>query len=109
MLELGDHRVEVAYSGPEGIQKAKRFGPDVVFCDIGLPGMDGYEVARTFRSDDRLRSAYLVALSGYAQPEDQQRAADAGFDRHMAKPPVTERIDDVLNELPGRGAAGRRL
>jgi PAS domain S-box-containing protein len=108
MLELGDHRVEVAYNGPEGIQKARRFGPDVVFCDIGLPGMDGYEVARTFRRDDRLRSAYLVALSGYAQPEDQQRAAEAGFDRHIAKPPVTERIDDVLNALPGRGAAGER-
>jgi PAS domain S-box-containing protein len=108
MLELGDHRVEVAYSGPEGIQKAMRFGPDVVFCDIGLPGMDGYEVARAFRSEDRLRSAYLVALSGYAQAEDQQRAAEVGFDGHIAKPPLIEKIDDVLNALPGRGAAGRR-
>jgi PAS domain S-box-containing protein len=108
MLELGDHRVEVAYSGQEGIQKATRFGPDVVFCDIGLPGMDGYEVARAFRSDDRLRSTYLVALSGYAQPEDQQRAAEVGFDGHIAKPPVIQKIYDVLSALPERGAAGRR-
>jgi PAS domain S-box-containing protein len=107
ILELGAHRVEVAYSGPEGLQKARRFGPDVVFCDIGLPGMDGYEVARRSRSDDALRSAYLVALSGYAQPEDQQRATEAGFDAHMAKPPAMERIADVLGALPSGSAATR--
>ena len=102
MLELGNHQVEVAYDGPAGIQKARTFGPDVVFCDIGLPGMDGYDVARTFRSDEVLRSVYLVALSGYAQPEDHQRAAEVGFDEHMAKPPVMEQIEEVLNALPTR-------
>jgi PAS domain S-box-containing protein len=104
MLALGEHHVELAHSGPDGIRKAKTFGPDVVFCDIGLPGMNGYEVARAFRSDDALRAAYLVALSGYAQPDDEQRAAEVGFDEHMAKPPRMEKIEEVLSALPKRSA-----
>jgi two-component system CheB/CheR fusion protein len=54
-LELGDHEVAVAYNGPEGIAKAREFHPDVVLCDIGLPGMDGYDVARAFRADEQLK------------------------------------------------------
>lgn len=102
MIELAGHRVEVAYTGPDGVQRARQFGPDVVFCDIGLPGMNGYDVARTLRSDAALRSTYLVALSGYAQPDDQQRAAEVGFDGHMAKPASMEAIAAVLGALPSR-------
>jgi CheY-like chemotaxis protein len=68
----------------------------VVFCDIGLPGMDGFEVARAFRADDVLRDTRLVALSGYALPEDVQRAREAGFDQHVAKPPSLERLEEAL-------------
>ncbi|MDI1444041.1 PAS domain S-box protein [Polyangium sp. 6x1] len=101
-LGMGDHVVEVAFAGPEGIEKARRFEPDVVLCDIGLPGMDGYGVARTMRADPKLRSVYLVALSGYALQEDVERSKQAGFDRHMAKPPSLPALEKLLAEV-GRG------
>lgn len=106
VLEFGDHVVAVAYNGPEGITKARELRPDVVLCDIGLPGMDGYEVARVFRADQMLKCAFLVALSGYALPEDLQRAADAGFDRHLAKPLSLEKLDELLASLPLPAPAG---
>ena len=81
-LKLDGYEVAVAFDGSQGIEKAREFGPDVVFCDIGLPGMDGYEVARAFRSDAALRGVLLAALTGYAGPEDQRRAAEAGFARY---------------------------
>ncbi len=96
LLEYSGHEVVTAYNGPDGIARAAEFDPDVVLCDIGLPGMDGYEVARAFRSDPQLRRARLVALSGYALPEDRQRAEEAGFDRHLAKPPQVEELWAVL-------------
>jgi two-component system CheB/CheR fusion protein len=100
VLAFGEHEVEVAYNGPQGIAKAKEFRPDVVFCDIGLPGMDGFAVARAFRADDALRGVFLVALSGYALPEDVARAQAAGFDRHLAKPPSLEKLEKILAEVP---------
>jgi PAS domain S-box-containing protein len=96
LLSLSDHEVDVAHTGPEGIAKAREFCPDVVLCDIGLPGMDGYEVARAFRSEDRLKNTYLVALSGYALPEDMERAREAGFERHLAKPPDLKMLEQML-------------
>jgi two-component system CheB/CheR fusion protein len=101
-LELNDHEVEAASTGPEGLEKAHRFKPDVVLCDIGLPGMDGYEVARAFRSDEALKGIFLVALSGYAGTKDLERAADAGFHRHLAKPLSIERLEDLLANVPHR-------
>ncbi|HEY3357922.1 MAG TPA: ATP-binding protein [Polyangia bacterium] len=92
----GRHQVDVAYDGPEGLRKAQELRPDVILCDIGLPGMDGYQVARAVRADPRLRGAHLVALTGYALPEDEQRAAAAGFERHLAKPARLEQLEDVL-------------
>ena len=90
----------MAYNGPQGIAKAQEFRPEVVLCDIGLPMMDGYEVARAFRADDALRGAFLVALTGYAMPEDLERAAAAGFKRHLAKPPSLEKLGEILDEVP---------
>lgn len=95
-LELSGHHVQVAYNGPEGISKAREFKPDVVLSDIGLPGMDGYQVARAFRADAALRGIYLVALTGYALPEDSQRASEAGFQRHIAKPLSLQALEDLL-------------
>ncbi|MBI2895074.1 MAG: PAS domain S-box protein [Deltaproteobacteria bacterium] len=92
-LELGGHSVEVAYAGPEGIEKARAFKPDVVLCDIGLPGMDGYAVARELRADEALRQVRLVALTGYARPQDVAKAREAGFDAHLAKPPSFEALE----------------
>jgi PAS domain S-box-containing protein len=99
-LEFGEHEVEVAYNGPTGIAKARELRPDVVFCDIGLPGMDGYGVARALRADAELKDVYLVALSGYASPEDVQRALQAGFDQHLAKPPNLESLEETLARVP---------
>jgi CheY-like chemotaxis protein len=95
-LELQDHRVEVAHEGPEGIVKARLFRPDVVLCDIGLPGMDGYAVARELRADDALKDVFLVALTGYTLSEDLKRASEAGFERHLAKPPSLDQLEDLL-------------
>ena len=99
-LAFGDHEVAVAYNGPEGIARAREYHPDVVLCDIGLPGMDGCDVARAFRSEEALKGVFLVALSGYALPEDLQRAAEAGFQRHLAKPPSLEKLEQLLAEMP---------
>jgi CheY-like chemotaxis protein/two-component sensor histidine kinase len=94
-LEIHTHEVAVAHNGPEALAAARLFKPDVVFCDIGLPGMNGYEVARAFRADGAFRSTLLVALSGYAQSEDLAKASAAGFDQHLAKPPNIEKIKRI--------------
>ncbi|HVZ34602.1 MAG TPA: ATP-binding protein [Polyangiaceae bacterium] len=99
-LSFGGHAVQVAADGPCGIELARRFAPEVVFCDIGLPGMDGYEVARAFRADPVLRSVHLVALSGYAQTEAIGAATSAGFDQHVAKPPGIEELEELLAKVP---------
>ncbi len=99
-LELGPHEVEIAGDGPSGLEKAHQFHPQVVLCDIGLPLMDGYEVARRMRGDPELRRLYLVALSGYAAQEDAERARAVGFDRHMAKPPNMEVLEKLLAQVP---------
>jgi PAS domain S-box-containing protein len=95
-LEIDAHDVTLAHSGAEGIEQARSGHPDVVLCDIGLPGMNGYDVARAFRADEGLRSTFLVALSGYAQADDIERARAAGFDEHLAKPPTIERLKRIF-------------
>jgi PAS domain S-box-containing protein len=102
VLELDEHVVEVAYTGREGIAKARAFHPDVVLCDISLPGMDGYEVAREMRADPELGRAGLVALSGYAQPEDVAMAKEAGFDAHLAKPPSIDALERTLADAKNK-------
>lgn len=91
------HDVEVAYSGPEGLAKARRAVPDLVLCDIGLPGIDGYEVARNMRADPKLAETMPVAVTGYATSQDVARARAAGFDRHIAKPPSLDRVLELAS------------
>jgi two-component system CheB/CheR fusion protein len=100
VLELDAHQVAVAHDGPAGLAMASDFHPEVVLCDIGLPGMNGYDVARAFRADEALKRTFLVALSGYALPEDLQHAAEAGFERHLAKPLGMQALQDLLSSLP---------
>jgi two-component system CheB/CheR fusion protein len=100
VLELDSHQVAVAHDGPAGLAMASTFHPEVVLCDIGLPGMNGYDVARAFRADEALKRTFLVALSGYALPEDLQQAAEAGFERHLAKPLGMQALQDLLSSLP---------
>ena len=86
LLEMDGYTVEVAGNGPAGLEAARGFGPEIVLCDIGLPGMDGYEVARSLRRDPALSSATIIAMTGYGREEDLRRAREAGFDLHLVKP-----------------------
>jgi two-component system CheB/CheR fusion protein len=105
MLLLWDHDVEVVHDGRLGIERAREFRPDVVLCDIGLPGMDGYAVARALRADPAISTAFLVAVTGYASPEDARRAVGAGFDLHLGKPVPIEVLEEVLATAPAPGTA----
>jgi len=96
LLQMDGHEVQTAYGGEEALQVIDVFAPDFVLLDIGLPGMSGYEVARRLRSKGN--SAHLVALTGYGQPEDVQRAKDAGFDAHLVKPVDVERVLEALSD-----------
>jgi PAS domain S-box-containing protein len=95
ILRLLGHTVDVAYDGPSAVEKVRASPPNVVLCDIGLPGMSGYEVAKALRAAGKI-GVQLFALSGYAQPEDVQRAIEAGFDGHVAKPCDPEQIERLL-------------
>jgi CheY-like chemotaxis protein len=86
LLKMCGHKVATAHDGLEALETARAFGPDVILLDLGLPGMDGYGVARTLRSEGYLARTRLIALSGYGQPEDRKRTHDAGFDHHLMKP-----------------------
>ncbi|HMA97431.1 MAG TPA: PAS domain S-box protein [Polyangiaceae bacterium] len=97
-LEVGNHEVLVARTGPEGVEAARRLKPDAILCDIGLPGLDGYGVAQALRADPdpALRSVLMVAVTGYALQEDIARSKEAGFDHHIAKPPKMDTIERLL-------------
>jgi len=87
LLSLAGHEVATAYTGQEGLEVAQKFRPQVVICDIGLPGgMSGYDVAQALREDPQLSGAYIIALTGYGRDEDQRQAQAAGFDLHLTKP-----------------------
>ncbi|MFO1375950.1 MAG: ATP-binding protein [Steroidobacteraceae bacterium] len=104
LLRLDGHEVEVAASGAEGLEKARAFEPHLVFCDIGLPVMTGYEVARHLRAEQGARPLLLVALTGYTSEADQARCMEAGFDRHFAKPLDPGLLDGIFEELARRHA-----
>ncbi|MCO5171049.1 MAG: ATP-binding protein [Planctomycetes bacterium] len=103
LLELEGHAVEVAHTGAEGLAAAASRPPDLVLCDLGLPDMSGHDVARSLRADPSLQGLQLVALTGYARPEDRQRAAEAGFDEHLSKPPPLEALEVLLARAGRRG------
>jgi PAS domain S-box-containing protein len=95
IVRLLGHGAEVAYDGRTALERARTGAPTVVLCDLGLPGMSGYDVARALR-EELPRRLRLIAVSGYAQPEDVQRALDAGFDGHVAKPCDPEKVERLL-------------
>jgi CheY-like chemotaxis protein len=105
MLELWGHRVETAADGPAGVAKAIEAAPEVALIDIGLPGLDGYGVARQIRDrfGDRV---FLAAMTGYGPPHDLRRARDAGFDTHLTKPIAPDALQELLREpIPSPGGA----
>jgi CheY-like chemotaxis protein len=86
LLEVRGHRVEAAADGPAALDAALTSRPEVVLVDIGIPGLDGYEVARRLRASDAGKHMMLVAVTGYGQARDRQRALESGFDAHLVKP-----------------------
>jgi CheY-like chemotaxis protein len=101
-LEVIGYAVRIAHSGSDGVAIAREWPPEIVLSDIGLPGeMDGYAVARELR-DLRGAAAFLVALSGYGQPQDKQRALAAGFDAHITKPVDATALEHMLARANAR-------
>jgi CheY-like chemotaxis protein len=96
LLRVWGNDVSVAHDGPEALESVMMQKPDVIFLDIGLPGMDGYQVARRLRELDNGDISLLVAMTGYGQEDDRRRSLEAGFDRHLVKPVEPETIRDLL-------------
>ena len=104
-LRLEGHEIHEAADAPAGLEAALRLAPEVALIDVGLPGFDGYELARRIRASETGATMLLVALTGYGQAEDRRRALEAGFDVHLVKPVVPERLAEVLSA--GRAATRR--
>jgi PAS domain S-box-containing protein len=100
VLELLGHVVQTVYGGPAALQVVESFGPEIVLLDIGMPEMDGYEVARQMRAMPRGKSVRLVALTGWGQEEDKRRALEAGFDEHLTKPVEPALLEVLLSAEP---------
>lgn len=107
LLELEGHVVAAAGEGHQALDLVRATDPDIALVDIGLPGIDGYEVARRVRAVDGRRPV-LIALTGYGQPEDRRRASEAGFDGLLVKPVDPTALTTLLAtlEIPGRGSRG---
>ena len=99
LLECYGYEVTVAYSGPDGVRAAEQYWPDVVLCDSGPPGLDGYGVARKLRNHPA--TARLIAVTAYGQDEDRRRSHEAGFEQHLVQPVDPNALQRVLND-PGR-------
>jgi CheY-like chemotaxis protein len=96
LLKMRGHEVRVTYDGPTALLIAQAFHPQVVLLDLGMPGMDGYEVARRLREQPGLQPAMLVALTGWGQDEDKRRSKEAGFDHHLVKPTEPDVVQKLL-------------
>lgn len=105
LLEMKGHRVTVAHRGDVAVDVAQSLPLDAVFCDIGLPGLHGYEVATRLRAMVGHRHTVLVAVTGYGDRDSRSRALAAGFDIHFAKPVPPDRLFDVLEHLPRRASS----
>ena len=99
LLQSLGHQVHVEHDGHRALVRARKVSPDVLFLDIGLPNMDGYELAHRLRGMPETAEAMLVAVTGYGQPEDRDRAHEAGFDHHVVKP---VKLETILRLLPKR-------
>jgi CheY-like chemotaxis protein len=96
LLEASGHQVIIAHDPFAALERARMEAPQACLLDIGLPGMDGYELARRLRAQPSTAHALLVAITGYGQDSDRRLAAEAGFDRHLVKPIDLDALQDVL-------------
>ena len=100
LLEMCGHQVKLAYDGPTATQAALTYQPDVVLLDIGLPGLDGYQVAHWIRQQASLKDVLLIAVTGYGQDSDRQHSKDVGFDHHLVKPVDFNEVEQLLANAP---------
>ena len=96
LLQVSGHEVRVAYSGQDALDMAAKYQPDIVLLDIGLPVMDGYEVARRLRKHPDLKEVKLIAVTGYGQESDRLQSREAGFDYHLVKPVDAQKLQEVM-------------
>jgi CheY-like chemotaxis protein len=96
LLTESGHQVRTAHDGPTALEAALDYRPDVALLDIGLPGLDGFEVAKQMRQQPILQKVVLVAMTGYGKASDRQRSQEAGFDHYLVKPVKFEKVQEVL-------------
>jgi CheY-like chemotaxis protein len=99
LLEMWGHQVVYAYDGPTALETARTWQPEAVFLDIGLPGMDGYQVAERLRELPQGKDAILIAITGYGQDDDRRRSRRAGIDHHLVKPVAPDALRRLIDSL----------
>jgi CheY-like chemotaxis protein len=99
LLRLARYDAAVALDGPSALREVEDNRPDVILLDIGLPGVDGYEVARRVRAEDRAKPPFIVAITGYGAEEDRRRCEEVGIDLHLIKPADFEQVRSVLKRF----------
>jgi CheY-like chemotaxis protein len=102
LLKLSGHEVATAHDGESALEKTREFQPEIILLDVGLPGMHGYEVAQRLRSLPENKNLVIIALTGYGQEQDRERAMEAGFDYHFVKPVEFDTLESLLNKLEPR-------
>jgi PAS domain S-box-containing protein len=108
LLRLYGHEVRLAYDGQAALEEAHAFRPEVMFLDLDLPKIDGYEVARRLRLEPAMKDMMMVAMTGYGQEEDRQRTREAGFQLHMVKPVDFDKVEELLSSLPDNRSRDNR-
>ncbi|MFP3644500.1 response regulator [Paraburkholderia sp. SIMBA_054] len=98
LLVMRGHEVETRMDGASGLAAVATFSPEIVLLDVGLPDMDGYEVARRLRESDARRDTTLIAVTGYGLPSDRIRSVEAGFDHHLTKPVDADELVRLFSE-----------
>ena len=104
LLDMLGYEVAGAGDGREALEQARRFRPDIVLLDLGLPVMDGLEVARALRADEAFADVFIAALTGWGGEADRRRTAEAGFDAHLTKPVELGALEDVLASVTAKAA-----
>jgi CheY-like chemotaxis protein len=99
LLEMWGHEVAFAYDGPSALETAQEWRPEAVFLDIGLPGMDGYEVAERLRELPQAKDAILIAITGYGREDDLARSKRAGINHHLVKPVAPDALRSLIDSL----------